>query len=121
MVPRHLAIVFLLALLWAGNSSAQEKKLEPLIVSYSSSTGNRAPFKYMRVDNPKLLDFTYKVQFLEAIPARPYPREDAVQTSIEDLRSTIAKLDGMKAVDFIDPSLIKEIDNKGFFAKWGKS
>jgi ABC-type nitrate/sulfonate/bicarbonate transport system substrate-binding protein len=29
--------------------------------------------KYMRVDNPKLLDFTYRVQFLEAIPAKHYP------------------------------------------------
>src|SRR5262249_31656304 len=35
--------------------------------------------KYMRIDNPKLLDFTYRVQFLEAIPAKPYPREDGVQ------------------------------------------
>jgi ABC-type nitrate/sulfonate/bicarbonate transport system substrate-binding protein len=43
MVSQHLAIVFFLAMLCAGNSSAQEKKLEPLIVSYSSFTGNRAP------------------------------------------------------------------------------
>jgi NitT/TauT family transport system substrate-binding protein len=27
--------------------------------------------KYMRIDNPKLLEFTYKVQFVEAIPAKP--------------------------------------------------
>ena len=43
--------------------------------------------KYMRIDNSKLLDFTYRVQFLEAIPAKPYPREDAIQASIEDLKS----------------------------------
>ena len=76
--------------------------------------------KYMRVDNPKLLDFTYRVQFLEAIPAKPYPREDAIQASIEDLRDTIPKLEGMKAPDFIDASLIREIDNDGFFAKLEK-
>ena len=76
--------------------------------------------KYMRIDNPKLLDFTYRVQFLEAIPAKPYPREDAVQTSIEDLRSTIPKLEGMKASDFVDASLIREIDNEGFFARLEK-
>jgi len=73
--------------------------------------------KYMRIDNPKLLDFTYRVQFLEAIPAKPYPREDAIQASIEDLKSTIPKLEGMKVSDFVDASLIREIDNEGFFAR----
>lgn len=76
--------------------------------------------KYMRIDNPKLLDFTYRVQFLDAIPAKPYPREDAIQASIEDLRPTIAKLEGMKAAEFFDPSLIKELDNDGFFARLEK-
>jgi NitT/TauT family transport system substrate-binding protein len=76
--------------------------------------------KYMRVDNPKLLDFTYRVQFVEAIPAKPYPREDAIQASIEDLKETIPKLEGMKVSDFLDASLIKEIDNEGFFARLEK-
>jgi len=76
--------------------------------------------KYMRVDNPKLLHFTYRVQFLEAILAKPYPREDAIQASIEDLKDTIPKLEGMKASDFMDASLIKEIDNEGFFARLEK-
>ena len=76
--------------------------------------------KYMRVDNPKLLDFTYRVQFMEAIPAKPYPREDTIQASIEDLRDTTPKLDGMKATDFFDASLIKELDNEGFFARIGR-
>jgi NitT/TauT family transport system substrate-binding protein len=76
--------------------------------------------KYMRVDNPKLLDFTYRVQFLEAIPAKPYPREDAIQASIEDLREMTPKLEGMKAADFYDASLIRELDNEGFFTRIGK-
>jgi NitT/TauT family transport system substrate-binding protein len=76
--------------------------------------------KYMRVDNATLLDFTYRVQFVEAIPVKPYPREDAVQASIEDLRETTPKLEGMKAADFFDASLIKELDNEGFFAKVAK-
>ena len=76
--------------------------------------------KYMRVDNPKLLDFTYRVQFLEAIPAKPYPREDAIQASIEDLKGAVPKLEGMKVSDFIDASLIREIENEGFFARLEK-
>jgi len=76
--------------------------------------------KYMRIDNLKLLDFTYRVQFLEAIPAKPYPREDAIQASIEDLKSTIPKLEGMKVSDFMDASLIKEIEKEGFFVQLEK-
>ena len=76
--------------------------------------------KYMRIDNSKLLDFTYRVQFVEAIPAKPHPREDAIQASIEDLKDTVPKLEGMKVSDFMDASLIKEIDNEGFFARLEK-
>jgi NitT/TauT family transport system substrate-binding protein len=76
--------------------------------------------KYMRIDNPKLLDFTYRVQFLEAIPAKPYPREDAIQASIEDLKSTIPKLEGMKVSDFVDASLIREIESEGLFTRLEK-
>jgi NitT/TauT family transport system substrate-binding protein len=76
--------------------------------------------KYMRIENPKLLDFTHRVQFLDAIPAKPYPREDAIQASIEDLKESTPKLEGMKATDFFDASLIKEIDNDGFFTRLGK-
>jgi NitT/TauT family transport system substrate-binding protein len=76
--------------------------------------------RHMRVDSPKLLDFTYRVQFLEAIPPKPYPREDAMQASIEDLRETVPQLEEMKVSEFIDASLIKEIDNEGFFTRLGK-
>ena len=73
--------------------------------------------KYMRLEEAKLLDFTYKVQFLESIPAKPYPREDAVQVAIEDLAPTIPKLKEMKVSDFLDVSLMKEIENEGFFVR----
>lgn len=76
--------------------------------------------KYMRIDNPKLLEFTYRVQFMEAIPTRPYPREDTIQASLEDLRESTPKLEGMKAADFFDASLIRELDSEGFFAKLAK-
>jgi NitT/TauT family transport system substrate-binding protein len=71
--------------------------------------------KYMRIEDPKLLDFTYKVQFVQSIPAKPYPREDAIQAAIEDLSPTTPKLKEMKVTDFIDVTPMKEIENLGFF------
>jgi hypothetical protein len=66
------------------------------------------------------LEFTYKVQFLESIPAKPYPREDAVQVAMEDLAPIIPKLREMKVADFIDVGPMKEIENEGFFARLQK-
>ena len=73
--------------------------------------------KYLRIDDPKLLDFTYKVQFLQSMPAKPYPREDAVQAAIEDLTPTTPKLKEMKLTDFIDVAPMKEIESVGFFQR----
>src|SRR5262249_41881033 len=44
MLWRIFSIALPLTFLSWGSGTAQEKKLEPLIVSYSSFTGNRAPF-----------------------------------------------------------------------------
>ena len=73
--------------------------------------------KYMRIEDPKLLDFTYRVQFLQSIPAKPYPREDAIQVAIEDLSPTTPKLKEMKVADFIDVTPMKEIESLGFFER----
>jgi hypothetical protein len=43
-----------------------------------------------------------------------------MQASIEDLRETVPKLEGMRVSEFIDASLIKEIDNEGFFGRLEK-
>jgi hypothetical protein len=104
-------------------------RFKAFFMAYSEAIGlgrrnkelaNQVFRKYMRIDNPQLLEFTYRVQFLEAIPAKPYPREDAIQASIEDLRESTPKLNGMKAAEFYDGSLIKELDNEGFFTRIGK-
>jgi hypothetical protein len=44
MLRRLLLIALSLTLFSWDSANAQEKKLEPLTVSYSSFTGNRAPF-----------------------------------------------------------------------------
>jgi hypothetical protein len=71
----------------------------------------------MRIEDPKVLEFTYKVQFLQSIPEKPYPREDAIQVAIQDLSPTIPKLKEMKVGDFIDVTPMKEVENMGFFER----
>jgi ABC-type nitrate/sulfonate/bicarbonate transport system substrate-binding protein len=77
--------------------------------------------KYMRIDDPRMIEGTYKTQFLDTIPAKPYPNEEAVQMQIEDLASTVApKLKGAKAQEFIDVTILKELESEGFFARLEK-
>ena len=74
--------------------------------------------KYMRIDDTRMLDGTYKTQFFDTIPARPYPNDEAVQMQIDDLASAVApKLKGAKAQEFIDVTILKELESEGFFAR----
>jgi len=77
--------------------------------------------KYMRIDDPRLLEGTYKIQFLDTIPLRPYPNEEAIQIQIDDLATPSApKLKAARAADFIDVSILKELESEGFFARLEK-
>jgi ABC-type nitrate/sulfonate/bicarbonate transport system substrate-binding protein len=77
----------------------------------------RAYRKYMRIDEPKLLESMHRNYLLTSIPIRPYPIEDAIQADIEDLSASITELRGKKAADFMDRSLLNELESEGFFAR----
>jgi ABC-type nitrate/sulfonate/bicarbonate transport system substrate-binding protein len=77
----------------------------------------RAYRKYMRIDEPKLLESMHRNYLLTSIPVRPYPIEDAIQADIEDLSASITELRGKKAADFMDRSLLNELESEGFFAR----
>jgi NitT/TauT family transport system substrate-binding protein len=77
----------------------------------------RAYRKYMRIDEPKLLESMHRNYLLTSIPVKPYPIEEAIQADIEDLSASITELRGKKAADFMDRSLLNELESEGFFAR----
>ncbi|HKY07835.1 MAG TPA: ABC transporter substrate-binding protein [Candidatus Binatia bacterium] len=77
--------------------------------------------KYLKIEDPKMLDSMHKNYLLGSIPERPFPKEEAIQNDIEDLSQTYAHLKGRKAGEFLDLSLLKALDEEGFFKKlYGK-
>jgi NitT/TauT family transport system substrate-binding protein len=77
--------------------------------------------KYLKVDDPKMLDSMHRNYLLGSIPARPFPKEEAIQNDIEDLSQTYAHLKGRKAAEFLDITLLKSLEDEGFFKKlYGK-
>jgi ABC-type nitrate/sulfonate/bicarbonate transport system substrate-binding protein len=77
--------------------------------------------KYLKIEDPKMLDSMHRNYLLGSIPARPFPKEEAIQNDIEDLSNTYAHLKGRRAGEFLDISLLKSMEEEGFFKKlYGK-
>jgi len=73
--------------------------------------------KYLKIDDPRLLESMHKNYLLGTIPARPFPKEEAIQNDIEDLSYTDPHLKGRKAGEFSDLSLLKRLEDEGFFKR----
>jgi NitT/TauT family transport system substrate-binding protein len=81
---------------------------------------NRAIRRYMREDNAKLIDKFYDAHFyFAAKPRNMQPLEAALDLDIRDMQANIAELKGRRAAEFIDSTLLREVEKEGFFA-WAK-
>ena len=77
--------------------------------------------KYLKIEDPKMLDSMHKNYLLGSIPARPFPKEEAIQNDIEDLSASYPHLKGRRAAEFLHISLLKGMEDEGFFKKlYGK-
>jgi NitT/TauT family transport system substrate-binding protein len=74
--------------------------------------------KYMQTDDPKRLELMYNNYMLKQIPAKPYPMEEAIQSDIENLSTIVPEFKGKKASDFMDSSVLKEIESQGLFTRF---
>jgi NitT/TauT family transport system substrate-binding protein len=68
--------------------------------------------KYMRVEEPELIDaaYQYAMDFIERVP---YSTKDGIAEILR--QSTHPKAQTARPEDFIDDSLIRELDQKGLF------
>lgn len=73
--------------------------------------------KHLKIEDPKLLEILHKEVMLGSMYPKPYIREEAVEFEIESLSASIPVLRDMKASDFMDSTLLREIEDEGFFTK----
>lgn len=80
--------------------------------------------KQMREQDPRRLEVLYKNYVIDGLPLKPYPMEEVIQTEIENLSPTIPEMRGKRAADFVDKSILSDLEKEGFFsrlsAKYGK-
>jgi NitT/TauT family transport system substrate-binding protein len=72
--------------------------------------------KQMKVTDRKRLDVVYDAS-IGRMPSKPYPREEAVQLELESVAFTDPLFKNKKVSEFMDGSIIAELDRKGFFAQ----
>ncbi len=102
---RDLLRAFFMA---SGEAIALGKKNKPLVLKVIG--------KQMKVIDRKRLDVVYEAS-LGKMPSKPYAREEAVQLELESIAFTDAAFKNKRPADFMDSSIVAELDRKGFFAQ----
>jgi len=73
--------------------------------------------KYTRLDDLSLVQVAYDEMSQRLIRRVPYPDREGIQTIIDQLAKTRPQMKNLNPTDFIDPSILKEIDDSGFVKK----
>jgi NitT/TauT family transport system substrate-binding protein len=73
--------------------------------------------RYMRLEEPRVLESMYKTYVFTAYPEKPYPRSEAIQAYIDNLALTMAELKGKKASEFMTVDIVTAIEREGFWSK----
>jgi len=77
--------------------------------------------KYLKIDNPKLLEAMHKSYFVAGnLPLKPYPQLDSIQSDIDYLTLANPGLKAKKPTDVVDTTLLREIENEGFYTQLRK-
>jgi NitT/TauT family transport system substrate-binding protein len=73
--------------------------------------------KYTRLDDLSLVQVAYDEMSQRLIRRVPYPDAAGIQTIIDQLAKTRPQMKNLNPNDFIDPSILKEIEDSGFVKK----
>ena len=73
--------------------------------------------KYTRLDDLSLVQVSYDEMSQRLIRRVPYPDREGIQTIIDQLAKTRPQMKSLNPNDFIDPSILKEIEDSGFIKK----
>jgi ABC-type nitrate/sulfonate/bicarbonate transport system substrate-binding protein len=73
--------------------------------------------KYTRLDDLSLVQDSYDEMSQRLIRSVPYPDREGIQTIIDQLAKTRPQMKNLNPGDFIDPSILKEIEDSGFVKK----
>lgn len=77
--------------------------------------------KYLRTDDKEILEDTYESIILTLVPEKPYPTQKGVQIILREFGAKDAAARSARPEQFVDVSVIKEIDGSGFIDRLYKT
>lgn len=75
--------------------------------------------KYMRTSDPDTLNATYD-SFVKSVSKRPYPTLKGIQFLLDDLSAKMAQAKNAKPEQFVDLSLLQQLEKEGFLNEMAK-
>ena len=73
--------------------------------------------KFTRLDDLSLVQVAYDEMSQRLVRRVPYPDREGIQTIIDQLAKTRPQMKNLNPSDFIDPTILKEIEDSGFVRK----
>jgi NitT/TauT family transport system substrate-binding protein len=77
--------------------------------------------KYLRTDDKEVLEDTYESILLALVPEKPYPTQKGIQIILRELGAKDPVARSAKPEQFVDLTVIKELDSSGFIDRVYKS
>jgi len=77
--------------------------------------------KYLRTDEKEVLDETYESIIQTLVPEKPYPTLKGIQIILRELGAKDPAARSAKPEQFVDTTILKELDSSGFIDKLYKS
>ena len=75
--------------------------------------------KYMRTNDPEVLEQSYQV-YVKTTPKKPYPTLKGLQFLLDQLAPQMPQARSAKPEQFVDLSLLQELEKEGFFIEMTK-
>jgi NitT/TauT family transport system substrate-binding protein len=79
----------------------------------------RITAKYMRTTDPEVLDATYD-WFVKRVSKKPYPTLKGIQYLLDEVASKLPNAKSAKPEQFVDLSLLQQLEREGFFTEMAK-
>ncbi len=77
--------------------------------------------KYLRTDDREMLEDTYESIIVTLVPEKPYPTQKGIQIILREMGAKDAAARSARPEQFVDMSIIKELDSSGFIDRLYKT
>ena len=100
--------------------SALKAYIEGIYFAFANKSATvKSLAKYMRTNDTEVLDYSYQ-HYLKRTPKKPYPTMNGIQNLVDMSGPGVPQAKTAKPEQFVDLSLLQELENEKFFDEMAK-